>query len=179
VKIQEVKKLICIVFMFGFFAGIVYLNVFARSYLVSLEIFDGYFLEQYSGNNLNTNTYIWYIAKLRLFPVICLWVISKTGYARVAGALFLLWTGFASGMILSASVFKLGMKGIILCIVGVIPHFICYITAFIMLILYLFNYPDTRWNSTKTVCMVLFLLLGIITEAYINPVLLDIFIKLL
>ena len=178
-KIQEVKKLICIVFVFGFFAGIVYLNVFARSHLISLEIFDEYFLEQYSGNDLNTNTYIWYITKLRLFPVICLWVIAQTGYGRIAGALFLLWTGFASGMILTVSVFKLGIKGIIFCVVGMLPHFICYITVFIMLLLYLFNYPDTRWNSTKTVSVILFLLLGIITEAYINPVLLDIFIKLL
>lgn len=178
-KIQEVKKIICIIFMFGFFAGVVYLNVFARYYRVSLEIFDEYFLEQYSGNVLNTNTYIWYIAKLRIFPVVFLWILSKTRVGKIAGILFLLWTGFASGMILTASVFKMGIKGIVLCIIGIIPHFICYITVFVMLIFYLLSYPDIRWNSTKAVCTVLFMLLGIITEAYINPVILDVFIKLL
>lgn len=178
-RIQEVKNIICIMFMLGFFAGIIYLNIFARSYLVSMGIFDVYFLEQYSGTELNTGAYIWYIAKLRIFPVISLVILSNTKFGRIAGALFLVWTGFASGMILTIAVFKMGVKGIILCVVGVLPHFICYITAFIILMLYLFQYPSARWNSTKIVCMILFMLLGIITESYINPVLMDIFLKML
>lgn len=176
-SLQEVKKIICIIFMMGFFAGILYLNIFARASLMSTGIFDSYFMEQYSGYKLNTMSYIWYVIKLRAVPVICLLIVSRTRLGKVAGGIFLAWTGFASGMILTMAVFRLGIKGIFLCIVGVLPHFICYITVYIMLFIYLFCYPNTRWNATKTVSMVLFMLLGIITESYINPVLMDIYMK--
>ena len=176
-KIQEVKKIICIIFMFGFFTGIIYLNIFAKSYLVSMNVFDQYFLEQYSGSSLNTSEYIWHIIKLRMFPVVFLSILTATNFRRIAGSVFLIWTGFSSGVILTTAVFKLGIKGILLCIVGILPHFICYITAMLILLMYLFHYPNTRWNGTKTVYIILFMLLGIITESYINPVLMDMCIK--
>ena len=176
---REVKKIICVIFMIGFFAGIIYLNVFARTYLLSVGIFDDYFLEQYTGNKVDTASYMWYIAKNRIYPVLLLSVIMNTRFGRSAGCVFLGWTGFASGMILTTAVFKLGIKGILLCIIGVLPHFVCYITVYIMLYSHMFCYPDVRWNTTKTVSVVLFMLLGIITEVYMNPVLMDVYIKVI
>ena len=179
VNLREVKKIICVIFMMGFFAGIIYMNIFARSYLLSMGIFEKYFLEEYAGNKLNTASYMWYVVKNRVCPLVLLSILLNTRFGRIAGCIFLGWTGFASGMILTTAVFKLGIKGILLCVVGVLPHFVCYITVYIMLFSYMFRYPEVRWNTTKTVSIVLFVLLGIITEVYINPVLMDIYIKMI
>lgn len=178
-RIQEAKKIFAVLLVIGFLIGIVYVNIFAKAYVASMGIFNDYFLSQYSGAELNTEEYILYIAKIRLIPVLLLLVTGCTDYKRTAASICLLWTGFSSGLILSASVLKMGIKGVLLCLTGIMPHFICYIAAYFMMLLYLFSYPDIRWNSSKTVSMILFLLLGIISECYVNPVLMDIFINAL
>lgn len=176
-KRQEIKKLILVIFMCGFLAGILYVNMIARSYIVSMGILSDYFLEQFAENNLNTWEYMWYLLKLRVIPVILLLMLWTLRVKRIAAACLLLWTGFSSGLFLTAAVLKLGLKGILLCMIGILPHFICYIVVYGIILIYIFTYPDTRWNQTKSVCMVLFLLLGIISEYYVNPVLINIFIK--
>jgi len=90
-----------------------------------------------------------------------------------------LWTGFSGGIIFTASTFKLGLKGIGLCIVSILPHFILYIAAYVILILYLYTYPNMKWNGTKTMSIIIFTMLGIISECYINPVMLEMYIDLL
>ena len=44
VRIQEIKKLAVIIGMFAFLTGIIYVNLFAKKYMISMGIFDEYFL---------------------------------------------------------------------------------------------------------------------------------------
>lgn len=178
-SIQNVKKVLLGLFMFGFLVGIIYANLFAKAYILSMGIFDDYFLSGYRGTDLNTGEYIFYIARIRMIPVFLLGIAMCTNFKKIAGGICLIWTGFSGGLILTSSVLKMGIKGILLCLIGIIPHYICYIAAYLMLLLYIFTYPDIRWSGTKSVSFLLFLLLGIISECYINPVLMDIFIKAL
>lgn len=179
VRIQEVKKLSAVIIMSGFFAGIIYVNMFAKNYILSMGIFSEYFLEQYTGSRINPNEYIWYIMKIRILPIVVLLILGNTRFRRIAGGGFLLWTGFAGGMILTTAVLKMTVKGLLLCVTGVLPHFICYVAAYTMILIYLFTYPNSSWNRTKTVSLILFVLLGIISECYINPVLLEIYINVM
>ena len=57
--------------------------------------------------------------------------------------------------------------------------FLCYIPAYAMLLLYLFRYPVSEWNSMKTLSFVLFLTMGIALECLVNPVLLKMFLRTL
>ena len=98
---------------------------------------------------------------------------------KIAAYLFLLWAGLASGMILTSALLMLGVKGLILCVISMLPHFLCYIPAYAMLLLYLFRYPVSEWNSTKTLSFVLFLTMGIVLECLVNPVLLKMFLRTL
>lgn len=179
VEVHEVKKVASAIFMLGFLVGIIYVNVFARNYVVSMGVFSDYFLNQYSVKTIETKEYMFYIMKLRLFPFLLLAIGSSTKYKRMSAAIFVLWTGFSGGVIFAASVLKLGFKGVGLCIIGMLPHFICYIASYTVILLYLFAYPNLRWNSTKSMSVIIFILLGIISECYINPVILEMFINLL
>lgn len=178
-NIQDAKKITCISFMFGFLLGIIYSNIIAREYIIATGIFEDHFLQNFSANDLNTNIFIWYIIKIRFIPFLFLIVVSNTRYRRILTAIFLIWTGFSCGLILTAAILKLGIKGIGICVAGTLPHFVSYIIAYVMMFVYAFTYPAIKWNSTKTVSFILFILLGIITEVYINPVLMDIIIKML
>lgn len=178
-RVLEVKRLSLVLFMLGFFSGIIYVNIFARNYMVSVGIFSDYFLEQYSKYALHIDEYFWHVIQIRIFPVIVLCILAGTNYKKVAGCVYILWTGLLVGILLTTAILKLGIKGILLCLIGVLPHYICYVSAYAMILIYMITYPDVRWNSSKTISMIIFMMLGIITECYINPVLMDIFMKTL
>ena len=52
---------------------------------------------------------------------------------------------------MTSSVLKMGVKGIILCLIALTPHFIFYIAGYLILLWYFFSYPESRWNLSKTV----------------------------
>ena len=68
--------------------------------------------------------YIWYVVRIRVAPVAVICALGCTRLRKLVVVLFLLWTGFSSGMIMTSSVLKMGVKGIILCLIALTPHFI-------------------------------------------------------
>ena len=68
------------------------------------------------------------------------------------------------------AVVGMGVKGIILCVVGILPQFLCYIPACIVVLWYCWMYPRNRWNKQKTVFVALMVLMGLVMEAYVNPI---------
>mgnify|MGYP000180650485 CR=1 FL=1 len=168
-----------LIYMLGFFLGIIYLNVASTRYVVDVGIWSEWFRSQYLGYDLKSFDYMWYVAQIRLLPAGGLAILGGTKFRKIAAYLFLLWAGLASGMILTSALLMLGVKGLILCVISMLPHFLCYIPAYAMLLLYLFRYPVSEWNSTKTLSFVLFLTMGIALECLVNPVLLKMFLRTL
>ena len=67
----------------------------------------------------------------------------------------------------------------ILCLIALIPHFVFYAAGYIVLLWYLFTYPEAKWNLSKTVSMLLFVAVGILLECYVNPIIMELFLKTL
>ena len=178
-KKWNLSRTFAVLFMIGFLVGIVYTNLFAKSYVLSMGIFSDLFLKRFSEMDFVMEEFILYIVKIRVVPVLFLIILGCTKYKKISASFCLLWTGFSFGLIMTTAVFKLNIKGILLCIIGLCPHFICYAAAYVMLLIYLFEYPGVRWNHSKTISFVLFILLGIITECYINPIMMNVFIQTL
>ena len=178
-KIRENKRFFVLCFMAGFFAGILYVNLVSGDYIASTGILDDYFLKQYAQTEIDTAEFLWYIAYLRLVPVMLLFALGCTKMRKGAASAYIVWTGFSAGMILVTAVMKMGVKGIILCLLCMVPQFICYIAAYLMLLWFLFGYPAVRWNTSKTMCFALFMLTGILLECYVNPVIVKMFLRTL
>ena len=170
----DIRKILSVLLLTGFFSGIIYGNLCAKEYILSLGIFNEYFLEQYSGVRLNTEEYIWYIIRIRMTTIAFLILAGCTKYKKMIVGMFIIWTGFSFGLIITMAVLKLKIQGVLLCLISVLPHFICYIAGYMILVLYYLSYPNSKWNGVKTICFISFLLLGIITECYINPVIMEI-----
>ena len=165
--------------MAGFLAGILYANLGAGDYIAGTGILDDFFLEQYAGMEIDTAEFLWYVSYLRLVPVFLLFALGCTKLRKGVAAAYIVWTGFSAGMILVTAVMKMGVKGIILCLLCMVPQFICYIAGYLMLLWFLFGYPAVRWNMSKTVCFSLFMLTGILLECYVNPVIVKMFLRTL
>ena len=77
------------------------------------------------------------------------------------------------------AIIKLGSKGIVLIVTALAPQGIFYAMAGIVLFRYMLEYPMVRWDAGRSIRLGLFLMLGIITECYVNPVLTGLFLKTL
>lgn len=178
-RIQQSKKQFLIFFMVGFVAGVFYANIAIKNYLAASGILSDYFLNQYINTEIVVEDYIMYILRVRLVPLAILGVLGCTKFRKIAVIGTLVWTGFSSGLILVEAVIKLGVKGIVLCLVAVVPHFIFYILAYIVILWHLYSYPARKWDMSKTVFVVLTIIIGMVMEGYVNPILMKMFIKVL
>ncbi len=175
-QIQENKKYLLLLYMLGFMAGILSANLISKDYIAGMGIFNEFFLQQYVQTEIDTGAFFWYIIRIRIGPVILAVIAGCSRLRKGVVVFFLAWTGFLSGMIMTAAVMQIGIKGILLCLVGILPHFPFYIAGYAILLWYLFSYPKSRWNLTKTVCFLLLMSVGIIVECYINPILVRLYI---
>ena len=109
-KIPENKKY-CVMFsMLGFFSGILYGNLVSKNYIMSMGIFNAFFLEQYRQTDIRTTEYVWYIIRIRLMPLPVLIISGTTKVRKVVVYAFLLWTCFLGGILLTSAVMKMGVK---------------------------------------------------------------------
>ena len=178
-KILHTRKQLLLFFMPGFILGILYMNLFAKRYMAEVGIFSDYFLNQFGSVEIVIDEYIWYLLRLRVLPFLALLGVAFTKLRKAAAVLFMVWTGISSGILISSAVLELGIKGSFLCIVGILPQFIFYIPAYLVLIWYCCVYPQNRWNYQKTVFAAVMMAVGLILEAYVNRILVKAFLQTL
>lgn len=178
-KIQKNQRMLVAFCMLGFVAGIIYANLMTDDYIGNIGIFSDFFLKQYGKVEIEAANYFWYLGKIRMMPIIFLVVLGYTRFRKAIVSIFLLWTGFSCGMIMTASVLQMGIRGLILCLIGMTPHMIFYIAGYLIPIWYFYTYPAMRWNVQKTISTILFLAVGLVLEVYVNPILMQGFLKTL
>ncbi len=178
-KIFRSKKQFLIFFMPGFLLGIVYVNFVARKYMAEPGIFSDFFLNQFQSVSIDVKEYVWYLLRLRAAPFLALAGLSFTKAGKISAVLFLVWTGISAGILVSAAVLNMGIKGSILCLAGLFPQFLFYIPAYAILLWYCYTVPQTHWNRQKTIFVSLAMSVGIILELYVNPMIIKAFLSLL
>lgn len=178
-RIFHTRKQLIAFFMPGFLFGIVYVNFIAVRYMAEPGLFSTYFLEQYQSVDIIAGEYLWYLIRTRIFPLIILAGFSVTRLRKAASVLFLIWTGMSGGILISLAAADLGIKGSILCITGLLPQFLFYIPAYLILLWYAYAYPASRWNRQKTIFISFMMAAGLVLEVYVNPVLVRIFLSVL
>nr|WP_246597610.1 stage II sporulation protein M [Faecalicatena faecalis] len=160
----------------GFLFGILYVNFIMKKYTAEPGIFSDYFLKQYQSADIAAGEYIWYLIRVRAVPFLLLLTLAFTKIRKLSSIAFLIWTGFSGGMLFSMAVLGMGIKGSILCIVGILPQFLLYIPAYMVVIWYGYTYPQNRWNTQKSIFVGLAMAVGVLLEAYVNPGLIHAFL---
>ena len=178
-KMFHVKRQLLALFMPGFLLGILYVNLEAEQFAAGAGIFSEYFLKQYQQVEILTREYIWYLLQVRLIPFLVMLGAAFTKFRKGVVVLFLIWTGFSAGLLFSMAVLGMGVKGSILCVTGMLPQFLFYIPAYLIVLWYAYCYPRIQWNVQKSLVSGGMLLIGLILELYVNPVLVGAFLKTL
>ncbi len=176
-RLQEGKRLFALFFMLGFMLGILFSNLVSADYLQNVGIFHDYFLSQYTVDQIRTRDYFWYVLGIRSVPVAVLMVFAATKLKRVAGFLFLVWTGFGMGMIFTTAIMKMGVLGIVLCLMAAVPHFLLYFAGYFILLWQMFQTTKTGLDFQRVTIVLLLFSAGIILECLVNPVIMELVIQ--
>lgn len=175
-KILHTRKQLFAYFMPGFLLGILYVNLIMKKYTAESGIFSDYFLQQYQMSEIIVEEYLWYLIKVRAVPFLFLLGAAFTKLRKIASIAFLIWTGFSSGLLFSMAVLSMGIKGSILCIVGILPQFLLYVPAYMVVIWYSYTYPQNQWNLQKSIFVALAMFVGILLETHVNPLMMQAFL---
>lgn len=178
-KILHTKKQLPALFIPGFLIGILYANFIVNRQIASPDIFSEYFLKQYAVADIVPGEYFFYLIRVRLVPFFLVFGLAFTKFRKLSAWAVVLWTGFSGGMILTMASVSVGIKGILLCIIGILPQFLLYIPAYAVLVLHCLAYPKSRWNSQKTFFILGMTAAGILLELYVNPLLVRGFLKIM
>ncbi len=172
------NQLLIIVLAVGFFVGILYENIVSKSRGMSIELFQSYFLKQFAQVEIVAEEYLWYVARARVVPFLLLLLLGCLRWKKTIVSIFISWTGFLFGVVIVSSVIQLGIRGILFCLAGLLPHAIFYILAYGIYLLHLYRYPSQHWNGTKTIFVILMMVLGIVLETYLSPIIIKCIVRI-
>lgn len=169
-RYQKKNQLLIVCLAVGFFIGIIYENVMAGRMVLINELFLKSNLERYLLADVSTRELLHYVVQERLwvFAWICVFSCLRWKRLYVIGLLGIL--GFLMGVLTVASVLQLGMAGIGLCIVGMLPQGLFYGMVCYLLFVHWYHYPERQWNRVKSLFVLTMLAVGILVEVYVNPV---------
>nr|WP_318683615.1 stage II sporulation protein M [uncultured Acetatifactor sp.] len=134
--LQRGKLPLLPIFLAGFLAGILIMNMGKSILLENTGLLDEYALYHMKYMTVNSNALFYYVLKQRLGTLIMLAVFATTylGLAVCVGAV--LWYGAAAGAFLSALVIRYGLKGILFALTGVLPQYLLYVPAMLAMLLW-------------------------------------------
>ena len=159
---REHTKIWVAVYAAGVMAGILYANLIAQESIMQMGIFAENHLTESVKVCVPGLEYICYIVRITLA--------GATRWKKTSAVLFFLWTGFLAGVLFCAAVLQLGIKGIFICVLALLPHMPFYVAAYVAILIYLLNYPGVnRWNINKTTGVLILYAIGIFLECYVSP----------
>ena len=174
-------------FFAGLLAGVFFVYLNTEAFLTENGFLSWMNLERMSRIELNENAFFLYVVGKRFGTIWLVAVLATTFAGIVTTYLFVLWIGVCGGVISTVAVMRYGMKGLLLLAGGMMPQFLFYVPAFLMLAdwsmqtcmrLYYPVVDYTEIHGTKTKNNGMFwrfvmlhgvVIIGIILESYVNP----------
>lgn len=190
--LQTGKLPLRFLFLTGFVTGL-FAVYFARGILLEdAGMLDEDMLYRMKYMTVDSNILFRYVLCRRCRNFLVLIIMATTYLGLIFCGGITVKYGFSVGFFLSMAVFRYGVKGILLGIVGVFPHYLCYVPAMILLLrwseeLYrsIYFYHNITGQGKKSlpgrlgklVLILTALVFGCILECYVNPALLKGFLQ--
>lgn len=184
------------IFLVAFVAGIFVMNFGKSILLENTGLLDENMLRQVSSAFPDSDALFAYVLRKRLTFVVIMVVVATTYLGIGACMAVVFWYGLSTGMFWTAALLKYGFKGFLLVAAGILPQYFVYVPAIYALLvwcdktcrmIYLKGYYHQ--GDTKTpillgrvfplVVILIGILAGCFLESFVNPGILQGFLKLL
>ena len=177
----------------GLLIGIIVINIGKSILLGETGLFDEYTLYHMKYMTVDSNALFCYIFRKRIGRMLILAVLSTTYLGLVACMGMAFWYGMSAGAFLTSLALRYGLKGILLAVIGLFPHYLLYVPAILLLLVWCeelfrgiyvrgeFNAEDKGFLLKKAGRLLVILALataGCLLEGYMNPYLLLGFLKI-
>ncbi len=170
-----------LIFLVGFLAGLALIYIGQDGLVQNTSFLDHVSLEGISALEINRNGLLLYSLRQRLVPAGILVLAAAAGVGSAAACLFLLWSGFCAGALLSVLSLRYGIRGILLFAGGILPQAVVLVPACLLLCGWCaaFRRPPASDGRLPVFSLsadagILFfilclLLCGCVLEGYVNP----------
>lgn len=177
--IREGRIPMATIFMAGLFAGILLINFGKSILLKNTGLLDEYTLYHMKYMTVDSSALFYYVLRNRISRVLILALLSTTylGMVVYIGAGF--WYGMCAGAFLGAAVIRYGLKGILLVLTGIFPHYLIYVPAVLALLLWCKRIHRTIYFDREShfvtgflvqlTGILLAIIVGAVLESFINP----------
>ena len=165
IQMGSTKKAMVALFL-GILFGSLFANIYGIGHREQWGLLSRTYIEQMSGVEWNQQSLWQDIAadRIRLFAVMIL--IGMTAVSAILMLLYLLGLGFCIGVVVSVATMQYGTGGLLFSVMSLFPHGIFYGLA---LAIFVKLAMDKKITPTAIGIAVGVMLLGITTEALMNP----------
>lgn len=184
-------------FLGGFLAGILWINICRNTLFQDMELLNASSLNRLRYLDIDGGTFFLYVMRERMGVVVLMCLLAMTFLGTAAVAAYAFWMGTMAGVFLSVASIRYGLKGIVLIIVGIVPHYFLLVPACIMLMNWCYKlstalyYPERAvealYGSRKQylirkipqlLIIIGVVIIGSLLESYVNPTMLSYFLKI-
>lgn len=168
------------IYLLAFLGGIVIVNLPGNVAWTNNSILNRYSLASLSFQGIVYEEYFFEILFLRFQTVLSLWICSKFISKNIVMTGFALIICGVLGGIMAIAILANGLWGILFCLCALLPHTICYFTAYTLWGKAMTGYvgeSKRKMDYLTTALIIMLIGIGCILEAYISPVLIENLIK--
>ena len=175
----SVRQQLFLIFLACFLLGIVGANIFIAEGFQGSGSLTRYFLKQFQYTQINFYEVLWNVCVNRLGIFLFLSAVGLMRGGKWFYMGFAAWSGFAYGYFCVLAISAFGSGGVLLCMVALLPQFICYIPVYLGLVMLCVQQRRKDLWRGMAVRLVLFFILcvGMLLESYVNPMILQKMLK--
>ncbi len=176
------------IFCVGLFLGIIGMHFGKEVFLDNTALLNEQTLYNMKYMEIDCRGFFSYVLRERLGLALGLAVLSTTYLGLFLCGATALWYGVSAGAFLAAAVLRYGLKGIILVIMGVFPHYLIYAPALLSLLVWCetmcrgIYFQKNLYQGKKSIWRLLMILImmavGCVLESFANPQILLGFLKI-
>lgn len=160
----------------AFFAGILTANLWGKELLTTYGIFNTYFLNQYAYAKIDYDKLLYELLWFRGKEIAAVLVLERFFPAKAVLLLLECLLGVSFGILMVVAIANFGAAGIVPVLSGVLPQWIFYLAGGVLFFSIRIKEEPYLRNGTPGifagyVLCLLFFILGILSEVYVNPVL--------
>lgn len=172
-----------VLFFLFFLLGIILANLFKESQMNQYGVINSYFIQQLKYMQIHGGDFLVYILSKRLPVLLLLCILGMTVLYRTVHGCFLSWIGFSLGFLCVTAIRNLGAGAVGLILISLFPHYLLYGAGYGTLLHVQKQVQENcrrrskvEWCAVWGIIGMLFLL-GMLSEAYVNPSLCQFFLK--
>lgn len=124
---------ILLLFSAGFLVGVALICIGQEAVIGRSSLLSAVSLERLGRLDVNRTRLFLYCLRVRLWPAVFLILLSASGLGRSVVSLFLVWSGFSAGVLLSVLSMRYGILGILLFAAGLFPQVFLLVPAYLFL----------------------------------------------